>query len=351
MVDQKTLFIVIFSICVISFTSCSFQSKSDSYTVVQTIDYESDLQSTRHNFENSTLFATPREIINVNDEYLMISDADTSGFIKVFKLPELEFLYSWGDYGRGPGEYEYLPLSEINTSGGNLILYEMGTRKLREYSVNDSTLLFVNDFSLQLKDQTHPLNYIIKISDELYFVKNMMPTQNSNHEFIALQTDNELPLFTFGIYPESDLEFYDKSFEYATTNDFSNEASKMAAFYYYYNRFKTFDIDGNLVNYFIVNDKHVDQEDGELLDFLYRSLKLAGENYLYVMAMNEFDDVIEENIETFRPSFEKWSWDGDQLNRSKFDIPIHNFVVSEKHGKIYAYSVLDIYGIYEFDLP
>lgn len=299
-----SFFVVVLTLGIIS---CSFFNTSEDYIEVQTIDYEPDLHSLRHSFENSTLLTNPREIININDKYLIISDADTSGFIKVFKLPGVEFLYSWGDYGMGPGEYQYLPLRDINTAGDNVIFYELGTRKLREYSVNDSTLTFVDDFSLQLKDQLQPLTGITRVSDELYFVNNNVPLQDRNYEFIALQKDDELPMFTFGNYPESDLEPNERSFEYSKSVGYSAGASKMAAFYYYHNRFKIFDSKGNLINHFKVNDKFVSQKDVELLNFQYRSLKWAGENYLYLMAMNEFTDVIEENIETFRTSFEKWS--------------------------------------------
>jgi hypothetical protein len=331
--------------------SCSFFEGEVAYTEVRAIDYEPDLESVLHSFENVTELLNPGDIVNVSDDYLIISDSDPDGFIKVFKLPELEFLYAWGEHGQGPHEFQYIPLNEINTRDKHIILYEIGTRVLREYEVTDSTLVSVQEFSLQYEGQTNTLTGITKVNEDFYIAEHGVTFDDNNFEFLALQQDNDDLLFRFGSYPPTELEGYEKIFAYLKTTGASNDGKKIAAFYVYQNKFKIFDNQGNLLKKFRVQDDGINRTENELDNFQYRTLKSSTDNFLYLMAMHEYGDEIEENIETFRTSFEKWDWNGNQINRARFDRPIHNFVVSEKHNKIYAYSVLDLHIIYEFNIP
>jgi len=346
---MKYIFSIIVLTTLFGVTACSLNN--DDYFEVHAIEYGSDLKSTVHSFINITTLIRPSEFVNVSDNYLLVSDSGTNGFIKVFKIPELKFLYSWGSQGSGPNEFQHTPIHDINTFNGNVILYEIGSRILREYSVNDTTLSLVNETFLKYEDQHHPLSGITRVNDDLYIVENRISLDGKNHEFLALQPNNSSPLFSFANYPETELELNEKYWEYIKSIGISDDASRIAAFYYYHNKFKIFDNTGKLLNKFKVKDGSINNNEGELLNFLYRSIKSSSDSYLYLLAMNDYRDTIEENIETFRASFEKWNWDGEQLNRSRFDVPIHNFVVSEKLGKIYGYSVLDIYSIYEFDIP
>lgn len=118
----------------------------------------------------------------------------------------------------------------------------------------------------------------------------------------------------------------------------------------FYNKYNFFDHAGNLVNSFLVND-HLFTPSGNESKFQYRSVKGASDSYIYAMGIHEYEQVIEEKIETFRPSLEIWDWEGNQVYRAMFSKPIHNFTVSEKHGRIYAHSILNPYSIYEFEMP
>jgi len=346
----KFIFTSLLILCIT--ISCSLYEGESNFKEVQAIEYEDNLVSDEHSFENITTFLNPGDIVNVSDEYIIISDADPSGFIKVFSIPDLEFLYAWGEQGRGPHEFQFIPLNEINTNGNHLILYEIGTRVLREYKVNDTTLVPVNETSLQYNGQTNPLTGITKVKEDFYIADEGVNVDSSNHRFIALKPGQDEPHFSFGNYPDTELTGYEKKFEFLNTTNSSEDGERVAAFYFYHNRFEIYDHQGNLLRDIRINDESINFTNREPLDFFqYRSIKTASDDFLYLMAMHENQDKIDENIETFRTSFEKWDWDGNPVNRAMFDVPIHNFVVSEKHKKIYAYSVLDLHTIFEFDIP
>lgn len=330
----------------LGFISCSLINKDE---IVQAIDYDTDLNSEIYSYNKVSLLSLA-DIVNVADEYLVISDSDTEGFIKVFKLPELEYLYSWGRQGRGPNEFEFIPLNEINTDGNNIIFYDFGNRTLRKYEVNDTSLISISDVPLSFDGQTHTLTGITKVKEDLYIAENGASFDNDMFEFIALEPGVDQPLFYFGRFPETQLTGFEKLYEYLKTTRSSSDGNKIAASYDYHNRIKIFDNEGNLLNDFIVKDPEAPQP-RESQKFQYRSLKKSTDNYLYFMGMFEYEEKIDENLENFRTSFEQWDWSGNQIYRAKFDTPIHNFTVSEKYGKIYAYSVLDMSNIYVFDLP
>lgn len=329
--------------------SCSFSGNEVKEKKVQAINYGADLKSEKISYDNLTLL-NPADIINVEDEYLVISDSDPEGFIKVFKIPEMDYLYSWGRQGRGPNEFEFIPLNEINTTGSKIIFYEIGTRTLREYEVNDTSLVHLRNMGLSFKGQTNTLTGITKVYEDLYIAENGASFENDTYEFIALEPEIDEPLFYFGRFPETELTGFEKLYEYLKTTGASQDGSKIAASYLYHNKIKVFDDDGNLLSQYVVNDSDTPQP-GEAQSYQYRSLKKATDSSLYFMGMFEYEQAIDENIETFKTTFEQWDWAGNQIHRSKFDSPIHNFTVSEKHGKIYAYSALDMSHIYVFDLP
>ncbi len=326
--------------------SCSLSEKDE---IVQSIDYATDLKSKIVSYDSVSLLNLA-DIINVADEYLVLSDSESDGFIKVFKLPEMDYLYSWGMQGRGPNEFEFIPLNEINTEGDSIIFYEFGTRTLREYEVNDTSLVLLEESSLSFDGQTNTLTGITKVQEDLFIAENGASFENDSFEFIALEPNVDQPLFYFGQFPETQLTGFDKLYEYLKTTGASNDGSKIAASYLYKNRIKIFDNKGNLQSEITVKDSETPRS-AELQKYQYRSLKKPTNSYLYFMGMFEYEQTINENIETFKTTFEIWDWSGNQIHRAKFDRPIHNFTVSEKHGKIYAYSVLDMQNIYVFDLP
>ncbi|TVR12917.1 MAG: hypothetical protein EA391_14700 [Balneolaceae bacterium] len=331
-------------------TSCSHLYDDKKQITVDALDFEPELTVKEHSFKEVTGFYSPAEIINVNDKYLLLSDGDDEGIIKVFTLPEIEFLYSWGTRGQGPDEFQHIPLNEINTKNENVIFYEIGSRKLMEYFLSDSTLIFINDRELSYRDQTNSLTGITKVKNDFYIAERGPDFGEYPYEFIALTPDESTPKFSFGEFPESELTGFEKLFEFHKTTAASDNGSKIAAFYMYHNQFKYFDNTGNLVGSFLVND-HLINPTGNESKFQFRSVKEAYDSFIYVMGINEFGNLIEEQIETFRPSLEIWDWEGNQVYRAKFSVPIHNFTVSEEHGRIYAYSILNPYSIYEFEIP
>lgn len=332
--------------------SCTFTEDEEDIVQVNSRDFSEELKSVEYSFNDEVQLLNPGDIVNIDDRYLVISDSEEEAIFKVFSLPELEFLYTWGKKGRGPDEFEFVPLNEINSSGNRIIMYDISSQMLFSYSVQDTTFSHTGNQSLSYQDQTNVLSNVTKMHDSLFVADYGMFYEDTNNEHILLQPDKDIPQRTFGNYPLSDLEGPERYFEFMKSTVSSQDAQKIAAFYQNHNRVKLYDYEGEEIANIYVEDEYIkDVDTSNPAPFQYRTVHWASGNYLYVMGIHEYTDVIQENIDTFTPSLEVWNWEGEQVYRAKFDTPIHNFTVSEEHGKIYAYSIHDMDKVFVFDIP
>jgi len=331
--------------------SCNEVEEETNIIQFEALPYSSELQSTEYSFDGEVNILNPGDIINVDDRYLIISDAEEDAIFKVFSLPELEYMYSWGSRGQGPDEFQYVPLNEINTSENKLIIYDIGSQNLYFYSVYDTSFVLEVNQTLSYDGQTNILTNITRLNENLYVADYGTTHEFTDYEYIALQPGDDTPRFRFGYYPQSDLEGPERYFEYIKTSVSSEHIGKFAAFYLNHNRFKLYDNEGNHMAEVQIDDDFLNNNRSNTESFQYRTVKWASHRYLYSMGIHGDRQEIEENIETFLTSLEVWNWKGEQIYRAKFDKPVHNFTVSEEHGKIYAYSIINSNVIYEFNIP
>jgi hypothetical protein len=333
------------------FLSCSKSGSEENTIQVNALPYNTELKAAEHSFDAEANIYNPGEITNVDDQYLVVSDAEDDAIFKVFSLPELVFLYAWGSQGQGPDEFEFVPLNEINTVNNELMVYDIGSQSLIFYSVQDTTFVNEGASELSYEGQADILNNIVRLNDRLFAADKGAFYDDTNHEFVVLQPGSDEPEFLFGEYPDSEFTGPEQYFSFRKTGVSSEAIGKFAAFYLYHNQFNIFDHEGNLLIHKQVEDEYTPGAGMQSDSFRYRLAKWASDNYIYVMGIHEDRENISENIESFVPSLEIWNWEGEQVYRAMFDKPIQNFTISEEHRKIYAYSVMNSDIIYEFDLP
>jgi hypothetical protein len=337
---------------IIGFYVCSCQSdESGLFETTVALPLSDTLKSREISIVNHTGLLNPVKIINVDDKYLVISESREEDLFQVYSLPELDYLYSWGRQGRGPDEFMFTPLVEINTADENIILYELGLQQLRIYTVTDTAFVKKEEISLSYENQLDPLTHIRRLNDSLFVADYGTAFEDTNHEYIALQPGINEPLFTFGNYPESDLEGMERYFRYTKTNAANPDGEKFAAFYLYHNLVKIFNSNGVELKAIQINDPFISVDPAEDDYFLFRFLLTATETYLYSLGINTSRQEFSDNIESIKTTLEIWNWDGQPVFRSVFDEPVHGFTVSEKYNRIYAFSSLETHKVFEYELP
>jgi len=212
--------------------SCCQETENNKTQHVQAFPFEDTPKAQRIlNPDWNIEFLNPVSIINLNDRYLILNYFRPDDFFHVFKLPEVNYLYSWGKKGRGPDEFTQNPVY-INSNKDELIVFDGILQSLRYLSVNDTTLIKSRELALSYEGQVEPLNRIRRIHDTLYVVIYGSSIQEeTNHEHMALQPGEESPLFTFGEYPNTNLEGFDRYSEFLKTNTAKPDGSRFAAFY------------------------------------------------------------------------------------------------------------------------
>jgi hypothetical protein len=301
--------------------------------------------------DNQTEIINPRVITIVDDEYLMVSSDRAEGFLQIFQLPDLEYLYSWGKSGRGPDEFEHTPLTEINAFGDTISVYHFGTQSMRYYTVNDTALVPDQEVTLSYEDQTDVLNNISRLEEGVYIMDYGDSPGQSSKEHIALETDNENPVFTFGGYPESDLSGFERYWKFMKSSTTKPDGSRFAAFYYFHNLIRIYDSNGDLKHELIIEDETLNDRNEQAEEFHYRSLQSVSDSWIYSLGYNERREVMSENVESHINSLEIWDWEGNPVYRALFDHPIHGFTVSEEHGLIIGYSLTDMENLYVYEIP
>lgn len=335
-------------LCFIISAGCMQESED---FVEKAIDYGSELNASTIKLNEGLSILQPGAMVNVNDTHLLISDVEEEEIFKVFRLPDLEYLYSWGKKGRGPDEFQFVPVTIVNTESNTVNFYDISRKTLRYYNLLDTTLVGLGEKSFSYEGQQNVFTDITMVTDSLFIADYGNQETNDDFEFIGLEPNSEKSLFKIGEYPSKDLAGFERHFADFKTSVSSPNGKKFGYFYLYHDLFKIFDLETREIKEVKIYDDRLADKQIEQGKFQYRSVKWASNDYLYVLGLNEDRDVISEQLDEFLTSLEIWTWDGEMIFRAKFDRPIHDFTVTEKGGKIIAYSQLNSSELYLYNLP
>jgi hypothetical protein len=321
---------------------------------IEKVNYSEDLKVEKIHKYVDDIILSPHAMVNVDNEYIIISEFRNENFFNVFKLPDLVHLYSWGKISSGPEteEFQSLPVNlfELN---GNLIVYDAVSRNLKHINVTDSTVNTIKTESLYYNNQLEPLNRLNAFDESIYIADYGLSREATDHEYIALEPNNSIPLFTFSNYPDSDLEAIERYDEFLKSNVTNSSRNRLAAFYFYHDMLKIFDQKGNVLEFIKIDDPFNDRQE-EADNYIYRvASKSESDNYIFTLGFHTnrnkvFDSAGEDAVKT---SFEVWDWNGNSIYRAYFDRKIINFVVIEEINKIFGVSNIKEGTIYEYLLP
>jgi hypothetical protein len=299
----------------------------------------------------------PLRMENVSEEHLLLTDIRSQPFFHVFSMQDAAYLYSWGVRGQGPSPNEFVSVPVyVNVKGDTLIVYEAMRRQMHHIRLSDGEPEELAVEELWYEGAMDPLNRIRRMNDSLWFADYGTSIEETKHEHAALRPGNREILFTFGEYPDSDLESFQRYSSFMKSNLANPDGSRFAAFYFHHNMFKIYNAEGTLLRHVYVQDPESGQErEREPVSWLYRIAAGASDDYLYTLgidaAADRFNAGSTNADSSLFTTLEVWNWDGEPVYRARFDRLINLFTVSEKHGRIYAWSGLYDHTIFEYVLP
>ncbi|MDR3236226.1 MAG: TolB-like 6-bladed beta-propeller domain-containing protein [Prevotellaceae bacterium] len=288
--------------------------------------------------------------IFIHEDKLIVFEQLHENMFKVFELPTLKYLYSFGDQGMGPNNFVSVGNDDIIAYHSEFVeIYDTG--KIKYVKFTDSTAYIADTKPLNLFHLKTPVNRFKKINDSIYYFDNWFEIEQQN-EFTRLNIFSHEQSY-FSPYPDwihlaSDEEKYPiylKSTYYNSFND------KIAAFYYHFPVMKLLDSDGNTIKEVRFDAGKVSDYESVQNEVFHFTDAYATDDYIYAQWIGKSKKEVAGDMENFTPEIFVFDWDGNILNRYKLDKPSITFTVSENNRKMYCTSFTETDVIYEYDLP
>ncbi|MCY4778299.1 BF3164 family lipoprotein [Sphingobacterium sp. UT-1RO-CII-1] len=328
---HRTTFILI----LILFGACN---KSQELTIQYHEDNTATESLTGKEVPISIELLMPNKVV-VIDSHLIIYDPSGEDMFHVFKLPKIEFSYSFGSKGQGPDEFANIDPFSIKELDGKLTFLD--NNKIVKIELKSDKALISKIHPIVMGK--NPINRINLLNDSIY-IADMLEGQYEHHK-VNLYTGKELT--KFGRYPKeepsiiNDIDRY-QSYKKANTRN----SNKLGVFYLYHDRMKIYHNETLIVE--SKTDKN-NQQVNHNNPTIYRVEPMSTDSFIYTLYIGKKKNEI--NFTTFTPQLEVWNWDGKLKSKYLLDKPIISFFISEKFKKIYATTIEHTDKIYVFDMP
>jgi hypothetical protein len=269
------------------------------------------------------------------DNLLIICDNDDKNYFKVFHLPGLEYLYSWGTKGRGPDEFLYLHHDYMKVLDDNIFeVLDNGTIKGIKVYYDRMELVY----SHKLPTLKNPINRLQKVKDSIYFIDNIDGTDNMEHCIIDIRKN--VILSYFGEYPKTKIEGFKKNMNYqlfVKDNASNNQLGKFVSFYSHFNLIKIYNINGSLLR--TVRLKDVDHEVkrfNDVVDRLYYLTPYSSNDFFSIMKFNMFQREFTDDLSNVCPNLLIFDWEGAIIGNFKLDKPIVKYAINNNRRVMYG---------------
>jgi len=349
---MKLLLCIILSVFVVA---CSQSQKNIGNDVVLADVIGTLSPTSTTEYVSSEEIFDPVGIFLINDRYLIVRQYADRDFLRILSLPDLEPLYTWGTSGRGPGEFRMPPLFFNTIEGTNeLIISDVLDFRQEHFIISDTAITFEKSQMLRYEGQYNMVERLRRIDDSTYISDFIPMDAPDSIEYIILRPDNDQVVSRFGKYPITDVDYTKMAFLSMKSNAYNSEKGVFAAFYMSLNAFKLFRKDGELIGEYMVDGfRYEAVSPEEALNYTYRYIQDSSNDHIYTLGVYGNSRELYEPMADYGTEsiFEVWDWTGNSLRRYKFDRFIHAFAVSEKHGRIYGYSLSDPTKVFEYELP
>lgn len=285
--------------------------------------------------------------IAIMDEMLVIHDRVAKDIFKFFSYPNVKYLFSWGKKGEGPDEIDFVHSTGFLAKDDTFSFVDDNVFKT--YKIGYSNELSLVE-KIYLMDTQGPLNDVNLLNDSL-FIANLFDPLNPKSEYVFLHP-NKKKGNTFGEFPDQGFEFDDyfqKTAYYLRRSVVNQDKKRIMVFYMSLNLIKLYNHKGRLLNEIEFNENSPSDKNINWRTFGH---SFGTEKYAYVLYINEDVSTTEpESTKLFPVDLIVLNWEGEVVKRYDLNIPITDFVISEKHRKLYGITPFSGDKIFEFDLP
>lgn len=281
----------------------------------------------------------PSKVIASEKHFIVFNNVDKQVF-NVFS-PELELLYTFGDRGQGPNEFNQVIQESFELEGNEFSVLDMNS--FVTYQLGDSTA--------HRKDKQHIaseqsiFNKAKKLSKDSFI---FLPySYNENQSDIKKYNFKDGKIEDFGEKMSIKPEEIEKPFLLSSILSVNKKKQRVAQFYQHKPEFKIYNFEGKLLHKGAISIEQTDE------NRLYFAEIYTTDSFIYVLWINSTKEGVMKNIDMFRPELLVLDWEGNFLEQFKFNIPVISFAVTPDNKTIVASSLkeTDASKIYKAKLP
>jgi|GEM_PF-7039207 len=337
------LYSLILALCV----SCD-KEQTYKQKVIATPVFPSKQKLEAKTFELSKSVLVPSAMISDGNN-LIILDSGSDTIFKIFDRESLKFKFEGGVKGQGPGELMTPVPSATFILKDTLEIQDQN--KLKKFLIRDNGLNYSGFDILPMLNE--PVNRLVKLNEDIYFANDVMNSISS--ELIKINIRKSQVELRFGKYYDDGLNLSSTKDTYTTyqktlTADPKN--NRVAAFYLYFNRFKIFDSQGELLHDVRIKDKEFGGKDfsfeGKDVNVIYNVAPVSDSKSIFTLQIGRPKNDVFNNYDSFKPNINVWSWSGEPIAQFELDKPIVVFTVWE--NKLYGMSMTNSNHVYVYDL-
>ena len=192
----------------------------------------------------------------VTDDHLIVYDDKEEGIFNVFRLPALNFLFSYGKKGKGPDEFQFIDVSTMKSADQGIDFLDYPVFKSFEVG-DDKRLVLKDKFNLDFLN-VQDINRICKLNDNLYVINHFDPINEPEKEHLLFSREKLSPIALFGKFPKlgKDLQTYEANEQFYLKSPVASAAKeRFMTFYYRVNRAKLYDFRGRLIKVIYLKSK------------------------------------------------------------------------------------------------
>ena len=338
---KKLFFIFIF---IYFFGSCSNSNEVD--TIVREFPIQETLDADI--IEVPPVILSPANIFITGDKLLLFNPRQDTVF-NMFKLPEVKHIKNLGIKGDGPNDFNNIDRRVfVPTDRGFKLFYQM-QNTLKEVVIDRNELFVDNENSIRFAIDEIPVNGLLPLTDSLYTYWSGF---NQDTEYTLLDISNNMsePFSPYPDWGDSEPLDEDKMFTYVKNSVVNSDGSQFASFYGYFDRFRIYDNQGNILKDIQVDisshENNINNDKGKKIH--YYAYPKSVNNYIYVFYQNEKESG--ENV----TELQVWDWNGSPIATYSLNENLSLFTISEEYRKIYAVSTSEENNenkIFTYDLP
>ena len=315
--------IVYISVIMLSIVGCN--SKNEDYAYINTTINSTLSEYTIKELPENIIY--PGNIL-ISEDKLVITQHKTDSIFYIFDVENLEYLYSFGNYGSGPNDFLQMNTDNIIKKKNGFRVYCIDNSIL-DVDINKRKIInkeqFISDYEL--------FNGFEQLNDSMYVFTNM---QDEEYQFVTYNTKNGsiTPIIRYPEWIDEEYNEHDlisKIIKYNGHLISNNDGSKIAMFHGYMNCMRLFNSKCDIYKTCILGNECIPYSH----DIVYYPIRPQNtEEYIYsVYRSNMGEDVLQ-----------KWSWTGELIKSYKLDYKISSFCISDDGKKMYAiiYSDNDI---------